>query len=127
MAPKFFGIAVLVAITIFAAGAVAQENELTGIIGRTFISDQGVIGAIGTDTVLHSGNGLAFGGANPGDTGTNTGVLQMGVGLDVKILKTLSLRGQLRDFYSGVPQLNIDTGKSRQHNLFVGGGVVWHF
>jgi hypothetical protein len=51
----------------------------------------------------------------------------MGVGLDVKILKTLSLRGQLRDFYSGVPQLNIDTGKSRQHNLFVGGGVVWHF
>jgi hypothetical protein len=26
-----------------------------------------------------------------------------------------------------VPQLNVDTGKSRQHNLFVGGGVVWHF
>src|ERR1700675_601284 len=60
MAPKFFGIAVLVAMTIFATGAVAQENELTGIIGRTFISDQGVRGAIGTDTVLHSGNGLTF-------------------------------------------------------------------
>src|SRR5438132_10451038 len=60
MAPKFFGIAVLVAMTILAAAAVAQENELTGIIGRTFISDQGVIGAIGTDTVLHSGNGLTF-------------------------------------------------------------------
>ena len=208
MAPKFFGIAVLVAITIFAAGAVAQENELTGIIGRTFISDQGVIGAIGTDTVLHSGNGLTFevnygrriwtsgpaaltlevpfalnpdedlhfkqnvipegyrsyfitpsvranlfpsnglspwisfgagfghfsekselefGGVNPGKTGTSTGVFQMGVGLDVRIFNYLTIRGQLRDFNSGVPQLNIDTGKSRQHNLFVGAGVVWHF
>ena len=208
MAPKFFWIAVLVAMTILATGAVAQENELTGIIGRTFISDQGVIGAIGTDTVLHSGNGLTFeviyghriwyggvaaltlevpfvfnpdedlhfkqnvipegygsyfitpsvranlfpfsgvspwisfgggfghfseksvlefGGTNPGSTGTTTGVFQMGIGLDVKILKTFALRGQLRDFDSGVPDLNINTGKSRQHNLFVGGGVVWHF
>ena len=208
MAPKFFWIAVLVAMTILATGAVAQENELTGIIGRTFISDQGVIGAIGTDTVLHSGNGLTFevnyghriwngglaaltlevpfvfnpdedlhfkqgitpegygsyfitpsvranlfpssgvspwisfgggfghfseksvlefGGTNPGSTGTTTGVFQMGIGLDVKILKTFALRGQLRDFNSGAPDLNINTGKSRQHNLFVGGGVVWHF
>jgi hypothetical protein len=208
MAPKFFWIAGLVAMTILATGAVAQENELTGIIGRTFISDQGVIGAIGTDTVLHSGNGLTFevnyghriwnggvaaltfevpfvfnpdedlhfkqnvipegygsyfitpsvranlfpssgvspwisfgggfghfseksvlefGGDNPGNTGTSTGVFQMGLGLDVKILKTFTLRGQLRDFNSGVPELNINTGKSRQHNLFVGGGVVWHF
>ena len=51
----------------------------------------------------------------------------MGVGLDVRIFNYLTIRGQLRDFNSGVPQLNIDTGKSRQHNLFVGGGVVWHF
>ena len=39
----------------------------------------------------------------------------------------LSLRGEARDFNSGVPQLNVDTGKSRQHNYFVGGGVVWRF
>ncbi len=209
MAPKFFGFAILVATTIFATSAVAQnKNELTGIIGRTFISDQGVRGATGTDTVLHSGNGLTFevnygrriwssplaaltfevpfalnpdedlhfkqnlipegyrsyfitpsvranlfpsnalspwfsfgagfghfsekselefGGVNPGKTGTSTGVFQMGLGLDVRIFNYLTIRGQLRDFNSGVPQLNIDTGKSRQHNLFVGGGVVWHF
>ena len=49
------------ATTIFATSAVAQDrNELTGIIGRTFISDQGVRGATGADTVLHSGNGLTF-------------------------------------------------------------------
>ena len=190
-------------------GAVAQErNELTGIIGRTFVSDQGVTGVVAIDTNLHSGNGitfeanygrrlidlglvgltgelpfvvnfkqdihfdvnlvpkdyksffitpsiranvfphaglspwvsvgggfgyfkenstLEFGGTNPGKTGTTSGVLQIGLGLDVRLFRTLSLRGEMRDFYSGVPQLNVDTGKTRQHNYFVGGGVVWHF
>jgi hypothetical protein len=45
----------------------------------------------------------------------------------VKIWRNLRLRGEVRDFYTGVPQLNVDTGKSRQHNFFVGGGAVWHF
>jgi len=70
---------------------------------------------------------LEFGGANPGATGTTTGVFQSGAGLDVKVLPTLKLRAEFRDFYSGVPQLNVDTGKSRQHNMFVGGGVVFSF
>jgi hypothetical protein len=69
---------------------------------------------------------LEFGGTNPGETGTTTGIFQMGVGLDVRLLSRLSLRGEARDFYSGVPQLNVDIGKSRQHNIFVGGGVVFH-
>ncbi len=70
---------------------------------------------------------LEFGGTNPGKTGTTTGVLQAGVGLDVKLYKNFSLRGEAREFWSGVPQLNVDTGKSRQYNLFAGGGIVWHF
>lgn len=70
---------------------------------------------------------LEFGGANPGKTGNTTGVLQFGGGTDVPIWRTFSLRGEIRDFYSGVPQLNIDTGKSHQSNLFVGVGVVWRF
>ena len=70
---------------------------------------------------------LEFGGTNPGETGTTTGIFQMGVGLDVKLFSRLSLRGEARDFYSGVPQLNVDIGKSRQHNIFVGAGVIWHF
>ncbi len=209
MARKQFGIAVLVAVTILGASAAAQQkNELAGIIGRTFISDQGVKGISTFDTTLHSGNGLTFevnygrrilggdfaaltfevpfvvnpdedvhfsvnlipgdynsyfvtpsvranvfassgispwislgggfghfsessrlefGGKNPGKTGTTTGVFQIGGGLDVKIYKSLRLRGEIRDFDSGVPQLNVNTGKSRQHNLFAGGGVVWRF
>jgi hypothetical protein len=70
---------------------------------------------------------LEFGGTNPGPRGTTTGVFQAGIGLDLRILKSFSLRGEVRDFYSGVPQLNVDTGRSRQHNYFVGGGLVWHF
>jgi hypothetical protein len=70
---------------------------------------------------------LEFGGPNPGETGTTTGVFQAGVGLDVRLWRNFGIRGEARDFYSGVPQLNVDTGRSRQHNYLVGGGVVWHF
>jgi hypothetical protein len=207
MASKCWTMAVLFPILV--ANAAAQEkNELTGIVGRTFISDQGVRGTNANDPNLHFGNGFTFevnygrrlfrgpvagltlevpfvhspdedlhfslnlipesyrsffltpsiranlvpdsglspwlsigggfghfsessnlegGGPNPGKTGTTTGVLQIGAGLDVRIWRAIRLRGQVRDFYSGVPQLNVNTGKSRQHNLFVGGGVVWRF
>ncbi len=208
MAGKRFWVAVLVGVAMLATGANAQKNELTGILGRTFVSDQGVKGISSFDTNLHFGDNLGFevnygrhlldvgfasltaevpavldlkekhlhlavggepkgyraffvtpsvranlfpgaglspwvsfgggyghfsesstlefGGTNP-NTSTNVGVVQAGLGLDVRILHSLSLRGQVRDFYSGVPDLNVDTGKSRQHNFFAGGGVVWHF
>lgn len=70
---------------------------------------------------------LVFGGKNPGSTGTTTGVYQIGGGLDVRVWHSLGLRGEVRDFSSGVPQLNVTTSNSRQRNLYVGGGIVWHF
>lgn len=207
MASKWWTIVVLLPFLV-AIAAAQDKNELTGIIGRTFISDQGVRGTNAVDPTLHFGNGLSFevnygrhlmgggiagltfevpfvynhdedlhfslnlapegyrsffvtpsirvnllpdsglspwvsfgggfahfsessnlefGEPNPGKTGTTTGVFQIGGGLDVKIWHALRLRGEVRDFNSGVPQLNLNTGKSRQHNFFVGGGVVWHF
>jgi hypothetical protein len=45
----------------------------------------------------------------------------------VKLTRRFTVRGEARDFWSGVPDLNVTTGKSRQHNIFVGGGIVWHF
>jgi hypothetical protein len=208
MSLKHLTIGALVAVCTFVAQATAQKNELSGILGRTFISDQGIQGAPSDDPDLHFGNGLTFevnyarrvvdaglfslalevpfvvdpvedlhaaqnlipkqyssffvtpaarltafpdlavspwvsfgggfghfsesstlefGGPNPGKTGTTTGVSQAGLGLDVKIFGHFSLRGEGRDFWSGVPQLNVTTGKSRQHNIFAGGGIVWHF
>jgi hypothetical protein len=208
MSLKHLIIWAVVTVCTLAAPAAAQENEVSGTLGRTFISNQGILGAPSYDPNLRFGNGLTFevnyarrlmdgpfwslavevpfvvnpdedlhaaqnlvpgqyssifitpaarlnlfpeqavspwvsfgggfghfgasstllfGGLNPGQTGTTTGVLQAGVGLDVKIIGRFSLRGEARDFWSGVPDLNVNTGKSRQHNIFVGGGVVWHF
>jgi hypothetical protein len=205
---KHLTVVALVAFCIFVEPAAAQVNELSGILGRTFISNQGIPGAPAYDPNLHFGNGLTFeisyarrvmsaeilalalevplvvdptedvhaaqnlvpkqysscfvtpaarlnffpatsvspwisfgggfghfsesstlefGGTNPGKTGTTTGVLQAGLGLDVKLYKNFSLRAEAREFWSGIPQLNVEAGKSRQYNLFAGGGIVWHF
>jgi hypothetical protein len=193
------------------ASAQDEKNELTGIIGRIFISDQGIHGpdAPQVNPFVRSGKGLTFEvnyarqlfgtpvyavsgevpavfnldedlgsgaavvptgykqifvtpsvrvnlfpatavspwvsigggfahfsedsqliyqcGPNPG-TSTSSGVLQGGLGLDVRVYHRFSIRGQVRDFWSGTPDLPLaDTGKTRQHNYFVGGGVIWRF
>ena len=64
---------------------------------------------------------------NLGPTGTNTGVAQFGAGLDVWIWHRWGARFEARDFYSGAPDLNVDTGRSRQHNYYVGVGVAHRF
>ena len=64
---------------------------------------------------------------NPGPTGTNTGVLQLGAGLDAWIWHRWGVRAEARDFYSGVPALDVDTGRSRQHNYYVGVGIMHRF
>lgn len=74
---------------------------------------------------------LIYGGANPGGSSTS-GVLQGGFGLDTRPLwgrlRNLVIRGEVRDFWSGTPDLPLAaTGKTRQHNYLVGGGAVWHF
>ena len=208
-------IAVL-AVTLFILGASAaaqdEANQLAGIVGRTFISDQGIAGAIAPNNLIRSGAGISFEvnyshrffgtaiysvsgevpavfnldedldsgnvvpagykqifvtpavrvnlfpstavspwvslgggfghfsqsknllfyGTNPGSSST-TGVLQGGFGLDVNPfqrprLRRFGFRLDVRDFWSGTPNFPLaPTGKSRQHNYFVGGGVVWHF
>jgi hypothetical protein len=201
---------VLAVLTALVPQAAAQKNELAGLVGRTFVSDQGITGATFFNNNIHFGNGLSFevdyarhvlgadygfsgvsfeipfvmnpdedlntganlipgsyssffvapsarvnvfansavspwvsfggglgyfhesstllyGGKNPGPTGATDGVLQMGVGLDAHIKGRLGARLAVRDFWSGAPQLNVNTGLNRQHNFFVAGGVVWHY
>jgi opacity protein-like surface antigen len=206
MSLKHLTVAALLAACTIVTHASAQKNELSGLIGRTFISDQGIKGGTFFDNNVHFGKGLTFevnyarrvlgpdfaslslevpvvvnwdedlasdasqvpknfksyfvtpsarlnlfansavspwasigGGIGrfnesstqvsgaASKTGTTTGALQVGLGLDVRVLGRFSVRGEVRDFWSGVPQLNVDTGKSRQHNYFVAGGIVWHF
>lgn len=205
-------LAMTISLLAYSARAQDEKNELTGILGRTFISDQGVAGATYFNPFVRSGKGFTFevdyarrlygtlvysisaevpvvfnldedlnsgadvvpqdyqqifvtpsvrfklfpetsfspwvsfgggfghfsenstliyGGTNPGSSSTS-GVVQGGLGLDVSPFRHrfshLSFRGEVRDFWSGTPDLPLAaTGKTRQHNYFLGGGVVWHF
>ncbi|HXE91655.1 MAG TPA: hypothetical protein VNK82_11915 [Terriglobales bacterium] len=64
---------------------------------------------------------------NPTVVNTNAGALQMGGGADVKAFWRISFRGEVRDFYTAKPQLNVDTFGGRQHNVVISGGIVLGF
>jgi opacity protein-like surface antigen len=72
---------------------------------------------------------LQYYNTNPGPRIKTTSALQGAVGMDVRIpnLKKTRFRVEARDDWSGVPQINVNTGKTRQHNYYVGGGLVFHF
>jgi hypothetical protein len=210
MSWKQLWIAALAGLALVSSPATAQDekNQLSGIVGRTFISNEGIKGATFSNPFVRFGNGftfevnysrylitspvfalsgevpvvfnldedvssganvvpsdyrsyfitpaarvnlfpatavspwvsfgggfghfsetssLIFGGTNPGKSKT-TGVLQAGFGLDVRVWRRISIRGEVRDFWSGEPDFPLaPTGKTRQHNVFVGGGAIWHF
>ena len=60
MSLKHLTIGAVVAVCAFVAPSAAQESELSGILGRTFISDQGIQGAPSYDPRLRFGKGLTF-------------------------------------------------------------------
>jgi Outer membrane protein beta-barrel domain len=77
---------------------------------------------------ISQSSALVFGGNNNPGTSSTSAAIEMGVGLDVKVWSKLSIRGGLRDFWSGEPNFPLaPTGKTRQHNYFVGGGAFWRF
>jgi opacity protein-like surface antigen len=54
-------------------------------------------------------------------------VFDIGGGADMKIAPFVSLRGEIRDMYSGSPRFSIAAVTSRQHNLMIEGGLVFRF
>src|ERR1700716_1831554 len=60
MSLKRLTVAVLVSVFAFVAHATAKKNELSGLIGRTFISHQAITGSSLSDNKLRFGNGLSF-------------------------------------------------------------------
>ncbi len=51
----------IVTFGVLTSGAAAQEkNEISGLLGRTFISDQGVKGLPPSDSILHFGDRLTW-------------------------------------------------------------------
>ncbi len=122
-----------------------HENVIPANYGALFVtpsvrlnifSGQGVtpwVSAGGGYGRFWESSNKVWGTANLGPTSTNTGVVQFGAGLDVWFWHRLGARLEVRDFYSGVPDLSavpsqpVDTGRSRQHNYYVGVGVIHRF
>jgi hypothetical protein len=114
-------------------------NQIPHDIGAVFVTPSARLNFFSSDSVtpwvsvgggyghFRESSNLEFGGPNPGPTGNNTGVVQFGAGLDVWVWHRWGFRGEARDFYSGTPDLNVDTGRSRQHNYYVGAGVAYRF
>lgn len=71
-----------------------------------------------------AGGGVARFRERTTDSTETTSVFQFGGGLDIKIFPYLSLRGEVRDFYSGSPRLTLEDIDERQHNVLVSGGIV---
>lgn len=74
---------------------------------------------------------LVSGAPNTFKTGTNKGALQYGGGVDFKtpwkIFFPLVFRGEVRDFYTGQPRLNVVRSGNGQNNVIISGGIVLRF
>jgi hypothetical protein len=73
-----------------------------------------------------SSDTLAGGGTNNGSTGALRGVADFGGGVDFKLAPLVGLRLDIRDFWSGKPDFNVETSGGN-HNLLVSGGIVLRF
>jgi hypothetical protein len=69
---------------------------------------------------------LLDGSPNNGKIRVHRGALVYGGGLDVPALSFLALRGEVRDFYTGSPSINVPLSGG-QHNVVAGGGFVLRF
>lgn len=61
-------------------------------------------------------------------TSNTTGAFQLGGGVDFKTpLPHVGLRAEVREFWTGRPDFTSGTSLNHRHNLFAGGGIVFHF
>ena len=61
---------------------------------------------------------------NTGDRSNTSFVFNYGGGVDVNVLGPLSIRGEVRDFMTGNPSFSAPFLSGKQHNLYVGAGIV---
>jgi len=76
---------------------------------------------------FHSSASLINGQPNTDSQGASRGAVDFGAGADWKVVPFFSVRGEVRDFYSGTPRFNINVIGDKQHNVLVSGGVVFRF
>ena len=87
-----------------------------------------LFGAVGAGYARYSESKLkADRSPNPDQLDTNTGALQFGDGVDVRGLRWLGFRGEVRDIYTGARRFSIAEPGPRVHNVIGSGGLVIRF
>lgn len=84
-------------------------------------------GAIGGGYALYQESAQLSNGQNTTNKFLNRGVFDYGGGLDYRLFRFISLRGEVRDFFSGNPNLNAALRSSTQHNVVASGGIILRF
>jgi hypothetical protein len=83
--------------------------------------------AAGGGYALYQEAALLSNGQNTTNKYLNRGVFDFGGGLDYKLFRFIGLRGEVRDFFSGNPNLNVALSSSTQHNVVASGGITLRF
>jgi hypothetical protein len=84
-------------------------------------------GAVGGGYGLYEESAQLSNGQNTTNRFLNCGVFEFGGGLDYRLFPFMGLRGEVRDFLSGNPNLNVPLSSSLQHNVVASGGIILRF
>jgi hypothetical protein len=83
--------------------------------------------AIGGGYALYEESAQLSNGQNTTNKFLNRGVLDYAGGVDYRLFRLIGLRGEVRDFLSGNPNLNAAPTSSTQHNVVASGGILLRF
>ncbi len=83
--------------------------------------------AAGGGYALYQESAQLSNGQNTTNKFLNRGVFDYGGGLDYRLFRFIGLRGEVRDFFSGNPNLNVALSSSTQHNVVASGGIILRF
>jgi hypothetical protein len=84
-------------------------------------------GAIGGGYALYEESNQLSNGQNTPNKFLNRGVFNYGGGVDYRLFRLIGLRGEVRDFLSGNPNLNAAPTSSTQPNVVASGGIILRF
>jgi len=83
--------------------------------------------AVGGGYALYQESAQLSNGQSTTNKFLNRGVFDYGGGLDYRLFRFIGLRGEVRDFFSGNPNLNTALSSSTQHNVVASGGIILRF
>jgi len=85
-----------------------------------------VVGGVGLAR-FKEGDTLINDQPNTGDRANTTWAFDYGGGIDFNLFPVLAIRGEVRDFVTGNPSFDVPFLTDKQHNIFLGIGLVFRW